>query len=220
MNLNMDEITNYPLHWPQSQPRTPANERKRANFHTKRDDGGYGYRKHSIKESADVLQMEVKRMHGRDLVISSNMRVKDNGMPYSVQRAPDDPGVAVWFMWNKKPFCLPCDKWLTVQDNLWAIVKHLESMRGQERWGVGTLNQVFAGYAQLPDPTTRPWWEVLNVSQFADNATIKHAHINLSRQYHPDNGGDPVIFDQVQKAYDLATGKPKKTLAEYGNAKD
>ena len=61
----------------------------------------------------------------------------------------------------------------------------------------------------LPDPDTKKWWEVLNVSPTASDTEIKRAYITLAKQYHPDHGGDPVMFDQIQKAYDLATGRVK-----------
>lgn len=65
----------------------------------------------------------------------------------------------------------------------------------------------FAGYAALNDPNELKWWEVLLVDKNADNETIRQKFLHLARVYHPDNGGDPVIFDQVKKAYDLAMGK-------------
>ena len=51
---------------------------------------------------------------------------------------------------------------------------------------------------------------MLNVARTASNEDIKKAYFALARKYHPDtgeNGGDSVMFDQVQKAFDLATGK-------------
>lgn len=204
-----EDITNYPLSFPLNQPRTPASERRRAQFTTRRHRySGYGpTRKHSVAESAQALEDEIRRMGGMDMIISSNLKVKANGLPYSNQRTPEDPGVAVYFKWKKRDLVFACDKWITVEDNLWAIVKHIEALRGQERWGVGSLDQAFAGYAALPDPDARKWWEVLGVPETADDATIKSAYIKLAKQNHPDHGGDAVVFDQVQKAYDLAMGK-------------
>jgi DnaJ-domain-containing protein 1 len=212
MGMNKD-ITNYPLSWPAFQPRTKPQDRERARFGTR---GGMGYagnyvsgRKHTISESAQELEQEIRRMGGTDMVISSNLRVKANGLPYSGQRTSDDPGVAVYFQWHKKDLAFACDKWLSIEDNLWAIVKHIEALRGQERWGVGTLDQAFAGYAALPDPNTLEWWKVLRIKQDASNQEIRSAYLQLAKQYHPDNGGDPTMFDQVQKAYDSAMGRAR-----------
>ena len=204
-----DDITNYPLAWPLNQVRTAPGDRKRASFMT-RVSSGYGYRvsrKHSVSESSAALELEIKRMGGDELIISSNLKVKQNGLPYSNLRTPDDPGIAVYFKWRKRDLVFACDRWLSVEDNLRAIVKHIEALRGQERWGVGSLDQAFAGYAALPDPDARQWWEVLEVEKSADNAAIRAAFIRLAKLHHPDAGGDALMFDQVQKAYDLATGK-------------
>jgi hypothetical protein len=206
-----EDITNYPLYWPSNQPRTKV--RERARFGTR---GGINYggnyqpgRKHTISESARELELEIRRMGGTNMIISTNLKVKANGIPYSGQRTPDDPGVAVYFHWHKRDLVFACDKWLSIEDNLWAIVKHIEALRGQERWGVGSLDQAFAGYAALPDPNQTPWWSILGVRETATNDEIKSAYRAKAMQYHPDHGGDPVQFDQVQKAYNLAMGKPR-----------
>lgn len=166
-------------------------------------------KKHSIAESAHALEQEIRRMGGVDMIISSNLKVKANGLPYSNQRNPEDPGVAVYFKWRRRDVVFACDKWLSVEDNLWAIVKHIEALRGQERWGVGSLDQAFAGYMALPDPDTKPWWLVLGVTEDASDEDIKSAYRALAKKYHPDNlvFGDAVMFTQVQRAYELAMGK-------------
>jgi DnaJ-domain-containing protein 1 len=206
-----EDITNYPLSWPVNQERTNPGEREHARFKTQgivNYGGNYSPgRKHTISESARELEREIRRMGGSDMIISSNLKVKSNGLPYSGQRTPDDPGVAVYFKWHDRDLVFACDKWLTIEDNLWAIVKHIEALRGQERWGVGSLDQAFAGYAALPDPDTLQWWQVLHVAPNANNQEIRNAYLQLAKQHHPDAGGDPVQFNQVQKAYDLAMGK-------------
>jgi len=206
-----EDITNYPLSWPFGQPRTEPQKRKRAQFgHTAK----YGIgtytpgRKHTIAEGVRALSGELRRMNGREMVVSTNLRVKADGLPYSNQKRVDDPGVAVYFKWHKRDLVFACDKWIDVEDNLWAIFKHIEALRGQERWGVGSLDQAFAGYAALPDPNTRQWWDVLQVSQTATDAEIEAAHIRLAKQYHPDvPGGSQDMFVQIQQAYEQAKGK-------------
>lgn len=211
--MSNEDITNFPLSFPASQPRTPHHARRHAAF-TKRG-GGFSYgstRKHTIAESARELEAEIKRMGGKDLIISTNIKVKANGLPYSAQRNPDDPGVAVYFKWNKRDVVFACDKWLAVEDNLWAIVKHIEALRGQERWGVGSLDQAFAGYMALPDPENKQWFEELNLQPTATIDEIKTAYRTLAKRYHPDNleTGDAYMFDRIKKAYDSAV----KSLAK------
>ncbi len=194
--MSNEDITNYPLSWPVGWVRTEANKRKRSQFG-----------KHSILSSVRELENQVRMAGGRNIIISTNLRVRNDGIPYSNQRTPEDSGVAVYFDRKGAPKVLPCDKWKTVEENLWAIVKHIDTMRSQERWGVGSLDQAFAGYVALPDPNQRDWWDVLGVAQTASDDEIKQAYFRQAKIYHPDKGGDAVLFDQVQKAYDLAIGK-------------
>lgn len=209
-----DDITNYPLYWPANQPRTDRIQRRHARFVARGTRSNYTgmyspNRKHTIAESARALEAEIRRMGGKNMIISTNLKVKANGLPYSGQRTPDDPGVAVYFNWRKRDLVFACDSWLSIEDNLWAIVKHIEALRGQERWGVGSLDQAFAGYAALPDPNARPWREVLGVHETASDELIDATYIQLARKYHPDNleTGNAEMFIQIKKAYDMAKGK-------------
>jgi hypothetical protein len=206
-----EDITNYPLSWPFSQPRTKPHERKRAQFKTQGSSLYGASRKHTIAEGARALGQEIRRMGGREMIISTNLKVKADGLPYSNQRKPDDPGVAVYFKWKKQDIVFACDKWLDIEDNLWAIFKHIEALRGQERWGVGSLDQAFAGYAALPDPNQRSWWDVLNIRPDASDEEIRQAYFTRARYYHPDNKetGNQEMFIQVQSAYELAQGRKK-----------
>lgn len=189
-----EDITNYPLSWPLGWKRSTYRQEARFDHH-------------SIIQCARALDTQIHRMDGTNRIISTNIKVRADGLPYSNQRVPDDPGVAVYFKWEKKDIVFACDKWDRVEDNLWAIVKHIEALRGQERWGVGSLDQAFAGYAALPDPNAVPWWSVLGVAETATNEQIRAAYLQKAKVTHPDAGGDAMQFDQVQKAYNLAMGK-------------
>lgn len=191
-----DDITNFPLTWPMGWKRTPLHQRTRSQFGA-----------HSVFSSANELHAEVRRLGGRNVVISTNLRVRQDGLPYSNQRTPDDAGVAVYFVWKQKPIVFACDRWRSVEENLWAIIKHIEALRGQERWGVGSLDQAFAGYAALPaagQTAGESWWGVLKVDPFATLDEVKAAYRTLVKQHHPDTGGDPAEFDRVTKAYEIA----------------
>ena len=89
------------------------------------------------------------------------------------------------------------------------MVRTLDALRQIERDGSPALiNRAFKGFAALPDPDARQWWEVLGIEKTANNDEIRKAYFGLAKLHHPDAGGDPVMFDQVQKAYELAI--PKK----------
>jgi len=191
-----EDITNYPLSWPFGWERTSPSNRERSRFD-----------RHSIIQGARALDKEIGLMNGDNYIISTNIKIRSDGLPYSNQSTPDDPGVAVYFDWKDKPIVFACDKWWTVEDNLWAIVKHIEALRGQERWGVGSLDQAFAGYAALPAPSEN-WWDILGVSQRASNEEIEQAYRNLAKIYHPDRpGGSHDMMSHINQAYELARKK-------------
>ena len=184
----------YPLYWPEGWPRTESNKIKRAQFKDR-----------SVFTARRELESEVRKFGGRDLIISSNLELKLDGTPRSGQKQPADKGVAVFFERKNEPMALACDVYSSVEDNLWALVRTLEALRQIERDGSPALiNRAFKGFVALPDPDARQWWEVLEVEKSADNAAIRAAFIRLAKLHHPDAGGDAVMFDQVQKAYDLA----------------
>ena len=193
----MDSTRSYPLYWPEGWPRTEEHKRKRAQFKDR-----------SVHMARRTLVDEVRRFGGRDLIISSNLELRLDGNPRSGQRQPRDVGVAIFFQRKKIDMALACDVYTTVEDNLWALCRTLDALRQIERDGSPALiNRAFKGFAALPDPDTKEWWEVLHVAKNANNEEIRRAYLGLAKQYHPDNGGDPVMFDQAQKAYDLAMGK-------------
>jgi len=109
---------------------------------------------------------------------------------------------AVAFVLKGKPKALACDQWTRVEDNLWAIGKHIEALRGQTRWGVGNIAQAFMGYAALPAPAY--WWDVLGVKPDAGVEEIQSAYRTLARKHHPAGGGDTASFLRVQSAYEEA----------------
>jgi hypothetical protein len=151
------------------------------------------------------------------IVISTNIPVKKDGMPYSTYRTPEDPGVAVYFNLKGVPHVLACDKWKNIEDNMWAIAKHIEALRGQERWGVGNLEQAFAGFKALPESFASsipdPWWRILGFSDIEDvtsESSVNEAYKILSKKYHPDiPGGSHEKMQQLN----LAKEKALKFLA-------
>lgn len=197
---NENSTRAYPLYWPESWPRTESNKIKRAQFKDR-----------SVFTARRELESEVRKFGGQKLIISSNVELKLDGTPRSGRKQPADKGVAVFFERRNEPMALACDVYSSVEDNLWALVRTLEALRQIERDGSPALiNRAFKGFAALPDPDARQWWEVLEVNAAASNDEIKKAYFRLANIHHPDHGGDAVQFDQIQKAYDLATGKTRR----------
>ena len=191
---NNDSQRSFPLYWPESWPRTDANRVKKAQFKDR-----------SVFTARKELEFEVHRFGGRDLIISSNLELKLDGTPRSGQKQPQDRGVAIFFSRKGEPMALACDVYSTVEDNLWALVRTLQALRQIERDGSPALiNRAFKGFAALPDPENKQWFEGLNVSPEANHSAVKGAYITLARKYHPDNleTGDANQFRMVQQAYE------------------
>lgn len=213
----------FPLSWPPSWPRTAAHNRKAAPFHSKvrhpssTTPGSYynSSRKLSMSDVVPELYGELKLIGVGDynVVVSTNVELRLDGQPYSNRAAPSDPGAAVYFKLKGKPCVLACDKWNRVEDNLSAIARHIEALRGQERWGVGSVEQAFAGYTALPPAGSSPgtsWWNVLGCAHDAPLEMVKDAYRDKARAAHPDNGGshDAMValnaaWDQARKAFNL-----------------
>lgn len=150
-------------------------------------------------------------MGASEIVISSNMQYRADGLPYTRQNVPDT-GVAVYFKSsNGEDQCIPCDSWITLEENMRAIAKTIEAMRGIERWGGKSLmNAAFSGFKALPEaivtpPADRPhrdWWVVLGVERNADAPTVKQAYRRAQATAHPDAGGSNQDFQEVQAAYE------------------
>ncbi|MBN3944126.1 J domain-containing protein [Nostoc sp. NMS9] len=202
----MADISAYPLSWATIYPRTPKHQRKEARFEV------------SFSVARDQLLHELSLLDAFAVVISSNVQLKRDGLPYANFKEPDDPGVAVYFRIKKKNYVLCCDRWLLVKDNLRAIGLHCAAMRGMQRWGVGNVEQAFIGYQALPQANElhEKWWSVLGVRPSASFDEIKLAYRKLARQHHPDNGGTEEQMAAINTAYEQAkitqakiTGKEK-----------
>ncbi len=182
--------TAHPLEWPEGYPRTKR--RERARFNT------------GFAQARDGIVEELRRMNASHVVISTNIPTKANGLPYAGQRTPDDPGVAVYFYWQRSQLALACDRWTTVADNLQALRKSVEAMRGLERWGAsGILERAFSGFARL-EATSGDWRDVLNVTPAATLEEVCEAYRQRRRKTHPDHGGDADEFRAVQQAWEQA----------------
>lgn len=177
-----DDATRYPLSWPLGWKRTPGHQRQRARFKS-------GRVALTVHAAVRRLSGELGRLGARGEILSTNMQTRLDGLPYSGQRDPDDPGAAVYFTLKGQPRCLACDAWTRTADNIAAIAQHIDALRRIDRYGVGTLDQAFAGYAPRLQAAPEEWWIVLNVSRASSQQAIDEAFTRLARVAHPDAGG-------------------------------
>src|SRR3546814_9453399 len=88
-----------------------------------------------FRSALDRLEAELTRLGARGIILSSNLERTLSGAPRSGQADPADPGVAVYFTLKGKDTVLACDRWYRAADNMVAIAKHIEAIRGMDRWG-------------------------------------------------------------------------------------
>lgn len=196
----------YPLEWPPGWPRTNPGKRQRSQF-----GGGWNKGVTTARGIQDVLE-ELRRLKAKSVVISTNVELRLDGLPYSNRRDPDDPGVAAYFTLDGNEQCIPCDKWDRVGDNLRAISKTINALRGIERWGAKEMvDAAFRGFKALPPPSgdaiiigevQEAWHDVLGVSPDAPKSVIKASFKAWARSAHPDSGGSDTEFLRLKKAYD------------------
>ncbi len=204
----MSEITRNPLCWPNNVGRRPPHARLRPNF-----------KERSLAVAADFVLSEINRLNGRrfnhrdeTVIISSNLKLKNDGTPFSAQSEPVDSGVAVFFnlVFNRgtkrieRPVVRACDKWRRTADNLYAIGLDIELDRAKFRYGASNIEQSFQGYVAIPERCGgASWWEVLGVKPEADRAAIETAYRAKALAAHPDvSGGSTEAMLRVQTARD------------------
>lgn len=209
-------IDAYPLHWPAGWKRVPAHLRKRAQFgkttfHAYQGGGGYARKGDlSITDGTARVLDELERLDVRrdTVVISTNVRVRLDGLPRSGERAPDDPGVAVyWKDRNGTSRCMAIDRYDRVADNLAAVAATLDAMRAITRHGTAEiLNRAFTGFTALPAPgqTTRTWRDILEVGEQVTLQRAQENYRRLAAVRHPDKGGSHEAMAELNGAWTAA----------------
>lgn len=194
----------YPLAWPAYRPRTEHWKREKAAF-----DATFARARDDIIREIRLL-LDVGRHYAPNIVISTNVSLRRDGMPLAGQRAPEDPGVAVYFTYHKREQCFACDRWTRIEDNLRAISKTIEALRGIARWGTGDMMEAaFAGFVALPAPgasSTMSWWQELGILESASAIAIEDAYRRLRFIHHPDRSpsADAARFHAINSAYQQA----------------
>lgn len=189
----------YPLSWPPNIARTRW--REQSAFDKKR----------GFTAARDGVYKQLDMMHTSHVVITSNLPLRANGVPYSAgPGAISDPGIAVWWVKKGTEHAIACDRWSTCVENMRAIEKTLEAIRGIARWGTAEMvDRAFAGFAALPAgsgaefgvadvaPKPKTWRELFGVNIAPWNelppqdllAIVKSRYRDMIKQAHPDLGG-------------------------------
>lgn len=173
----------YPLVWPHAQRRSARRERSR--FQTKLPG--------AIKNVETSLRMFAQESGSaiQGVVVSTNTTM--------FETKPEDPGVAVWLLWDGATRCIAVDRYLTVAENLQAIHHVLEARRVELRHaGIEMARTAFKGFLALPPPPDKkPWHEVLNVPADASVERINAARKELAREC----AGDEARMYEINTAH-------------------
>lgn len=195
----MEGVTRHPLTWPAGWKR--AAWRDQAKFGKKA--AGDHKRSLTVDDAITRLTGELDRLGATDAVLSTNLAVRLDGRLRQDQAAPSDPGVAVYFRLKKQDRCFACDRWNRVADNIAAIAAHVEALRAIERYGVGTIEQAFAGYTALP-PAADAWWLVFGIPQTSTLDQVEAKFRELALIAHPDRGGSQNDMSRLTAAREAA----------------
>lgn len=180
-------MESYPLHWPDDRPRTKHPKRSRFEV--------------TLAQARDELLREIELMGGQYPVISSDMPFRRDGLPYSKMPEPKDSGVAVYFQHKGQSKAFTCDRWDRVKDNIRAIQKTLEALRGIERWGVTeAMERAFAGFDALPPP--KSWRDFFGDVRTPDD--LKRRYREQAKKMHPDSGGSEAAMAELNAHYQEA----------------
>ncbi len=204
----------YPLSWPTAWKRTHAASRQRADFsktitETRRTADGAEQKvrrtgRIDVSTAVQRLEDQLDRLGATGALLSTNVELRIDGRPRAGRVDPYDPGAAVYFMLNGKPLVLACDRWDRVADNVAALANHIDALRRIERYGVGRLEQAFAGYAVIGHAAGVDWWLELGVSEQATTEQIEMAYREKARAAHPDAGGSHEAMARLNAARDAA----------------
>lgn len=207
----MSEPTKFPLAWPVGWRRTPADRRQQAVFR-------YRGQWITVAVATAQLRRELQRLgvpYG-EFALSTNVELRLDGNPRS-DKEPADPGAAVYFRMRAggKPKVFACDKWTRVAANIAAIARHIEALRAVDRYGVGEMEQVLAGYTALP-PSAEDWRSVFG---FGPDETPKFSEVDRRFRHqmkaaHPDKAdGDALQAARLNTARDMARWELGQTEA-------
>ncbi len=178
----------YPLQWLPQQPRTKRPTRAR-------------FGNHSLSNAGYNIENELRLMGAKDCIISTNLQTKLSGGFYANQKI-EDSGVVIYFKLKDADKAMACDLWDKPEHNLWALQLSISAIRGLERWGGSEfLDGLFTGFKALPAPGDET---IATVRYFGGGIGLEEGKAifkNMAMELHPDKGGDPDEFMELNKQF-------------------
>jgi hypothetical protein len=191
-------IEAYPLHWPDGWPRTdPYARESDSRF------GGSG--RITVGRARDQLMDELRLLGATDIIVSSNVPTRPDGLLYADNKRIDDPGIAVYFKFKKKSFVMARDDYLSVAGNLRTLGLAIAGLRQMHRHGGDyMLERAFTGFLAIAPPDwKKPWRQVFGVKPDW-RGDLKALYWEKARERHSDVGGSDTLMAELNVAYDEA----------------
>lgn len=172
--------------WPHD-PTPPAARRSRHTF------------KAGWDNTLALLDRELRHLDASDPIIGCGLAERDirqDGWPRADARIPAHPGIEVSFATprargGRLVYATDvCEHW---QHNVRAIALGLEALRAVDRHGITRRGEQYAGFRALP-PGDRGPDPQRGAAIVAEHGSVKAA----LHATHPDHGGDPRDFADVQ----------------------
>lgn len=160
--------------------------------------------KASWQQTLELLDRELRHLKAREVTIGCGLREQDirlDGWPRSNAREPAHPGVELSFTTPHGRLVYAtdvCERW---EHNVRAIALGLEALRAVDRHGITRRGEQYAGFKALPagDRTASP---ERGRQLIREHGGVRQALMAT----HPDRGGDPADFNDVQAAREEDSG--------------
>jgi hypothetical protein len=186
----------HPLAWPNGWPRTRSHARKNDRcFHGKNS-------RLSVARVRNQLLDELHLLGARDIVLSSNVPTRSDGLLHSDPRRLDDPGIAIYFKLRGKQIVMARDGFISVAGNLRSLALAIEALRQLERHGGSLmLERAFEGFRAIaPSDWKKPWREVFGIKTDW-NGDLTGLYREKARIRHRDAGGSDTLMAELNVAY-------------------
>ena len=201
----------YPLTWPQDWPRTNGEDRTDGRFsNRKTSDYSTSYKVSkaitlAVGVERVLAELRMVKVKSADVIISTDVEMRLDGLPRAGRKAPDDPGVGVyWTAADGERLVMAIDIYTDVAQNLGAIAATLGALRAIERHGSAQIsNKAYTGFKQLSAPKTEKHWTE-TLGKHDSLASAKAAYRELASRAHPDKGGSENQMAEINKAWALA----------------
>ena len=212
-------ITIRPLSgWPREGGLTPAHERQQALFQSNQ------------RKTLELLEYEVSKLGGEAIVVELAVERTDIRVDGWLKKGavPRHPGVVVTFDTRYGRRSVPRDKFLNWRHNVHAVARTLERLRDIDRWDSKQTGEQYEGFRPALEAGPIPGGPMgdvdavrfifeaagMPIGDLTDPSDLQVAYRRAAKNLHPDQGGDLVAFQTLQRARDILSAEPAASNAD------